>query len=79
MDITVDNENYRCFLGDNGTLDTVVIVYSPSDEKEEGNREEVVISQEWAANFREQNGSFTDQGFRDLAEWAIDDLNHDLS
>lgn len=55
-------QEHEVFLGDNGTLDTVIIV----DGKEQE------ISQEFAAEWREPDGSMTADGLVMLAKDCLD-------
>lgn len=55
-------------LGDDGTLDTLIIVTDPA-----GKRREVRFDHEYAANFRnEKTSAMTRDGFKMLASEAVD-------
>jgi len=55
-------DNHECFLGDNGTLDTVVII----DGKE------YVFNHEYASQFRDTDGTMSEKGFIELCEQEIE-------
>ena len=59
--------NFDVSLGDDGTLDTVIIVQPPN-----GKCEEIRYSTEYGAHFRDDTGAMTDIGFEELAEEAVD-------
>jgi len=59
----------NAYLGDDGTLDTIVTVECPC-----GAEEEMRYSQEFAADFRDEEGTFSDSGWRGIADSAIDDF-----
>lgn len=54
-------------LSDGGTLDTLISV----DHSFAG-IQDIGYSQEFAANFRDENGAMTDSGFAELAEDAVE-------
>jgi hypothetical protein len=59
-----DGKKYECYLGDDGTLDTVIIV----------NGHEFRFDAEYAAYFRNSHGAMTKKGFKELCHECIDDL-----
>ena len=66
----ITNDYYGDFdvsLGDDGTLDTVIVVQSPS-----GECKEIRFSTEYAAMFRDDTGAMTEEGFAELAEESVD-------
>lgn len=66
----IDDNEYGQFdvsLGDDGTLDTVICV-----EHELYGNQEIRYSQEFAADYRNDDGSMTDDGFVELAYDAVD-------
>ena len=62
MIIKQDHKNYDCYLVDYGTLDTVIKV----------NGKEYIYSQEYACNFRDDNGMMTDDSFIELCRESIE-------
>jgi len=68
MRIAVDNEEYDVWLEDDGTLDTVVSVH----HVREGWTQEVRWSTEHGAQYRDEDGTMTDEGFKTLAEESAD-------
>ena len=62
MDVRVDGEVYECYLGDDGTLDTVIIV----------NNQEYRFGD--TSHCRDNDGAMTDEGFRELCCECIEDL-----
>lgn len=65
-------DGWVAYLGDNGTLDTSIIVISPK-----GKKTTETFSHEYAAGFRGRNGAMTRKGFKELAEEAIDAAHED--
>ena len=58
-------DGHECYLGDDGTLDTVIVV----------DGHEFRFSQEYASHCRDQDtGAMTDDGFVELARECIEDL-----
>ena len=58
-------KEYDCYLGDDGTLDTVIIV----------NGREVTFGQEWAGPYRDPDtGELTTEGFVELCQDCFEDL-----
>lgn len=69
----IKDEKYGEFditLGDDGTMDTAVVV-DPRDIVDAG-QEVILFSQEYGAQFRDEDGAMTDEGFAELAEDAVD-------
>ena len=62
MMIKEQDEQFEVFLANNGTLDTVITV----------NGYPVTFSQEYACDFRNAEGDFSESSFYDLAKEAID-------
>ncbi len=69
MTIDVDGTKYECYLEDDGTLDTVVSV----------NGREFRYDCEFAADYRDDDGVMTDDGFYQLACDAIDAYETELT
>ena len=69
---------YEVYLKDYGTLDTVLNVYSPMQHYANIDGD-VVFSQEYASQFRKENGDLTDEGFEILANEAIEEYEERLS
>lgn len=65
----IDNEygQFDVSLGDDGTLDTVIVV----NHELYGNQE-IRYSTEFAAHYRDDTGAMTEDGFVELAEDAVD-------
>ena len=64
----ITNKEYGQFnvnLSDGGTLDTLISV------EHNGRTEDIGYSQEYAANYRDTDGTMTDDGFAELAEDAV--------
>ena len=61
MYITVMGRGFECFLGDNGTLDTVFYVDGVAH----------TIDCDIAAEYRKKDGGFSASGFKKLCEWII--------
>ena len=66
---------YTVELTDDGTLDTVVLVY-PHIRPER--RTEMRYSGEMVSYYREKDGSFTEEKFREFAKEVLEDYNNDL-
>jgi hypothetical protein len=60
---------FDVYLSDDGTLDTVIEVYNSSQL--EGKRE-IRFSQEYAADFRDNTGAMTNDGFNELVNEAVE-------
>lgn len=74
--MVIKNEEYGKFdvyLGDDGTLDTVVEVSPHNDNlwQKYGQRE-IHFSTEYAVDFRDGDGAMTDEGFAELAQEAVE-------
>jgi len=54
-------------LSDGGTLDTLISVDHPF-----AGSQDIGYSQEYTANYRDENGVMTDDGFAELAEDAVE-------
>lgn len=65
MTIRYRGKQWSVFLGDDGTLDTVITV----------NGKDVRFDGEYASQFRKQDGSMTERGLRQLAKEAIDSFD----
>lgn len=65
-----DYGDFDVTLGDDGTMDTVVVV-DPLDNID-AKEEEISFSTEYGTLFREDDGTMTDEGFAELAEEAVD-------
>ena len=61
MLITVNEQTYNCVLGDNGTLDTLVVVDGI----------DVIISQETAAEYRAKDGGFIKSRFARFCQEVV--------
>lgn len=69
----IADEKYGEFdvtLGDDGTMDTVIIV--DSRDIVDAELEEIRFSTEYGAMFRDDEGTMTGEGFAELAEEAVD-------
>lgn len=64
MDITRNGQTYSCNLVDDGTLDTVISV----------DGEEFRFSHDYASWFRDDEGNFFDEGFLELCDECIDEI-----
>jgi len=64
MNITVDNQTFKCELGDNGTLDTLVYIDGIDH----------IIDWETASQYRDEDGNMTKGGFIELCEWLIPEV-----
>ena len=62
---TIDGHTYN--LADDGTMDTVVQVWSEKEQQ----WVDFTYSTECAAAYREEDGSFTVEGFRDFCEEVV--------
>jgi len=62
MEIIKDGKSYVCFLGDDGTLDTVIEI----------NGKEFRFSD--TSHLRDESGTLTNEGFIELCEDCIEDL-----
>jgi hypothetical protein len=73
MEMTRENIEFEVFLCDDGTMDTVLSV-SPinHDLLSRFGKDEIRFDGEYAANFRDENGCMTDDGFTMLASEALD-------
>jgi hypothetical protein len=72
------NAYYAVELLDDGTLDTVVricVVMDGEGANITSPWQEVRFSQEFAADFRDDSGVLTDEGFKALAEEAADEYD----
>jgi len=70
----INNKEYGkfdVFLGDDGTLDTVIEVYSYSPSWKNPDKE-IRFSQEYVADYRDDTGALTDEGFNKLATEAVE-------
>ena len=72
----INDKEYGKFeiaLGDNGTLDTVLVVfrYAPNGFHV-AHEYSVTFSQEYGAEFRDNTGVMTDKGFEQLANEAVE-------
>jgi len=65
--MTIDG--HECYLTDDGTLDTVITIDGESYR----------FSQEFAAEFRDENGVMTEKGFIELCKIQIEDIETDAS
>ncbi|MCH7759839.1 hypothetical protein IIA15_00335 [candidate division TA06 bacterium] len=68
MRVKTNLMEYDVLLGDDGTLDTVIVI---------DGEQEIRFSQEYASTFRQEDGSFTESSFRELAEEAVDIYEED--
>lgn len=59
-----DGAEYECYLGDDGTMDTVIEVAG----------HEFRFNCEYAATYRDENGAMTEEGFKELCLECIEDL-----
>lgn len=64
MRLEVGDCVYEVFLVDDGTLDTVLTI----------NGNEVRLSTDYACNFRNEDGSLSDKGLKEL---ALEEINMD--
>lgn len=71
MRLTVNNIEYSCYLGDDGTLDTVIEI-TPVNCFADDCTLEARFDTEYASFFRDDKGAMTDDGFRGLALEAIE-------
>ncbi len=62
MEITSDGKTYDCYLGDDGTMDTVIVI----DGRE--------FRYSDTSHLRDEAGALTDEGFYELCHECIDDL-----
>ena len=69
MRIRCNNRLWEVYLGDDGTLDTVIEVRPVRGDHP---AQEVRFDGEWAANFRTADGAMTQRGLRELGLEAID-------
>lgn len=69
MRIKTEGKEYDVYLVDDGTMDTVIKVED----------REYRYDMEFAADFRKQDGSFSNKGFRELALDAIDSYETELA
>ena len=73
-----DYGDFDVSLGDDGTMDTVVVVspvalkMSPVLLTCNGASQEIRYSTEYGAMFRDDDGAMTDEGFKELAEESVD-------
>jgi hypothetical protein len=67
MKIEHKGETFDCYLGDDGTMDTVIEV----------NGVRVRFDCEYAARFRDGRGQVTEEGFKELAVEAIESVGED--
>jgi len=63
MNLITGNKKYKCGLVDDGSLDTIVEIDGIEHR----------YSGEFASNYRNDDGSLTDEGFKELCEIAIND------
>jgi len=59
-----DGRVFECYLGDDGTLDTVIHIDNQTFR----------FSQEYVAHYRDKAGTLSDEGFNDLCNECIDDM-----
>ena len=69
MRLRYDGRLWDVYLGDDGTLDTVIEVHPVRGDHP---AQEVRFDVEWAANFRAADGAMTRRGLRALGLEAID-------
>jgi len=64
MYISMDGQTFKCELGDNGTIDTLVYIDGVDH----------VIECETASEYRDDNGTMTKEGFIKLCQWLIPEV-----
>jgi hypothetical protein len=69
MKIEHKGETFDCYLGDDGTLDTVIEV----------NGVRVRFDCEYASGFRDGEGRMTEEGFKELAVEAIESIEEEAA
>ena len=67
MNIRVNGRTYEVWLGDDGTLDTLITV----------NGQEFRFDGEYASQYRTRDGAMTARGLRALALECVEDLDEE--